>query len=112
MSAEIAEVAVPYAILALYDGKVAITADNILKILDAANISVERVWAEVFARAFSDPAKIETLILSLSTAAASAPVAAAPAQAATPAAAPAAAAKEAPKKKEESEEEMGFGLFD
>lgn len=110
MSAEIAEVAIPYAILALYDDNVEITADNILKILVAAKIEVEPIWAEVFARTYGDAAKVKALVESIGAGASSVAVAAPAAATSNAAAAP--AAKEAPKKKEESEEEMGLGLFD
>ena len=104
----IAELAVPYAILALHDDNVEITEENIMKLLKAANIEVEAVWVSIFVKAFEGKNVGDML-----TAFSSAPVAAAAAPAAASAAsaaAPAAAKEEA--KKEESDDDMGFGLFD
>ena len=113
MSADIAEVAVPYAILALYDDKLDITADNIISLLSAANIEIERVWAEVFAKSFSNPANVEKLVSAIGAAAPVATGAAAPTAASGSAPAAEEKKKEAkPAAKEESDEEMGFGLFD
>ncbi len=44
----IAELAVPYAILALHDDNVEITEENIMKLLKAASIEVESVWVSIF----------------------------------------------------------------
>jgi large subunit ribosomal protein LP1 len=113
MTVSIAELAVPYAVLALYDSEKPITADAIVALLEAANIEVERVWAEVFAKAFQDPSKVAKLVEAVGAGAASAPAAQAAASGASAAAAPKEEKKEtkaAPK--EESDEEMGFGLFD
>lgn len=104
----LAELAVPYAILALHDDNVEITEENIMKLLKAANIEVESIWVSIFVKAFEGKNIGDML-----TAFSSAPVAAAAAPAAG-AAAPAAASKEEAKKevKEESDDDMGFGLFD
>jgi large subunit ribosomal protein LP1 len=109
----IAEVAVPYAILALHDDKVEITEENISKILTAAGIEVEPIWISVFAKAFAGK-DIGELLTNISAGAASAAPAAGVAAAAAPAAADAAPAKGKKEevKKEESDEDMGFGLFD
>lgn len=106
----IAELAVPYAILALHDDNVEITEENIMKLLKAANIEVESVWVSIFVKAFEGKNIGDML-----TAFSSAPVAVAAAAPAAGAAAPAAAAakQEAKKEvKEESDDDMGFGLFD
>lgn len=105
----IAEVAVPYAILALHDDKVEITAENITKILTAAGVQVEPIWVQVFATAFAGK-DIGELLNSFSAGAAAAPAAAGGAAAAAAPAEGKAAKKE--EKKEESDEDMGFGLFD
>ena len=104
----IAELAVPYAILALHDDNVEITEENIMKLLKAANIEVETVWVSIFVKAFQGK-NIGDMLSAFS----SAPAAAVAAPTAG-AAAPAAAAKEEAKKevKEESDDDMGFGLFD
>ena len=110
MSANVAEVAIPYAILALHDDNVAITEENINKMLAAAGIQVEPVWVKVFVQAFAgqDVGKFLTAFTSSASAAGAAPAAAAAA------AAPAAAAedKKAAKKVESEEEDVGLGLFD
>lgn len=105
----IAELAVPYAILALHDDNVEITEENVMKLLKAANIEVEAIWVSIFVKAFEGKNIADML-----TAFSSAPVAVAAAPAAGGGAAPAAAAKEEAKKevKEESDDDMGFGLFD
>ena len=105
----IAELAVPYAILALHDDNVEITEENIMKLLKAANIEVETVWVSIFVKAFQGK-NIGDMLSAFS----SAPAAAVAAPAAGAAAPAAAAAKEEAKKevKEESDDDMGFGLFD
>ena len=116
MSAQIAELAVPYAILALHDDGIEITADNIMKMLEAAGIEVEPIWATVFAKAFAGK-DIGEFLMNVSAGAGSA--------AAAPVAAVAAATQEAPKaaaggkkeekkpaKEESEDEELGMGLFD
>lgn len=107
----IAELAVPYAILALHDDNVEITEENVMKLLKAANIEVESVWVSIFVKAFKGKNIGDML-----TAFSSAPVAAAaaPVSGAAAAAPAAAASKQEAKKevKEESDDDMGFGLFD
>lgn len=106
----IAEVAIPYAILALHDDNVEVNEANIVKILGAANIEVDAVWVSIFVRALQGK-NIGDMLSSFSSSAGAA--VAAPVAAASAAAAP--AAKEEAKKeaaKEESDDDMGFGLFD
>ena len=109
----IAETAVPYAILALHDDNIEITEENVQKLLVASNITVQPIWVKIFVQHFENKNIGE--FLSSFTSSGSAPVAggAAPAAAAKPVggAAPAAAAAK-PAAKEESDEEMGMGLFD
>lgn len=106
----IAELAVPYAILALHDDNVEITEENIMKLLKAASIEVESVWVSIFVKAFKGKniGDMLTAFSSAPAAVASASVAGSAAPVAT------AAAKEEAKKevKEESDDDMGFGLFD
>ena len=105
----IAELAVPYAILALHDDNVEITEENIMKLLKAASIEVEAIWVSIFVKAFQGKNISDML-----TAFSSAPAVAVSAPVAGSAAPAAAAAKEEAKKevKEESDDDMGFGLFD
>jgi large subunit ribosomal protein LP1 len=106
----IAESAVPYAILALYDAKIDITEANLSKLLAAAGIEVEPIWLTVFCRSMTAET-VKSLLSSFEAgASAAAPVAAA---SAAPAAGKAAAAAPAAKKEEpEEEEEMSLSLFD
>jgi large subunit ribosomal protein LP1 len=111
----IAETAVPYAILALYDADVEITEENLAKILKAAGIEVEPVWLSVFCRSI-DCNTIKAMLNSFEAGAGgSAPVAAAAPGAPAASGAPkAGAAPAAPAKKEEpeEEEELSLSLFD
>ena len=108
----IAEVAVPYAVLALHDDDVEITESNLAAVLSAANIEVDPIWLSLFAKAMTKET-VKSLLNSFESAAGSAaPVAAAAAPAAGGAAPAAAAGKKEEKKVEEEEEEMGLGLFD
>ncbi|OIR56126.1 MAG: 60S acidic ribosomal protein P1 [Amphiamblys sp. WSBS2006] len=94
--------AVSYACLILQDERMPVTAENILKITDAAGVKIERIWAEMFEKTFKGK-DIGDFLTRISPGAAPVQTEAAPAP------------KEQEKKKEESEEsdeEMGFGLFD
>ncbi|PJF19366.1 60S acidic ribosomal protein P1 [Paramicrosporidium saccamoebae] len=108
---QIAELAVPYAIMLLHDDEVDITEENVTKVLEASGITVEPIWVKVFVKsaAGQDLRKfLSNITAGVGSAPAAAPAAGAPAAGAT-----AAAGKKEEKKKEESEEEeMGFGLFD
>jgi large subunit ribosomal protein LP1 len=107
----IAEVAVPYAVLALHDDDVEITEANLQAVLSAANIEVDPIWLSLFAKAMTKET-VKSLLTSFESAAGSAAPVAAAAGAPAAAAAPAAAGKKEEKKVEEEEEEMGLGLFD
>lgn len=105
----IAETAVPYAILALYDAGVEVTEEALSAMLSAAGIEVEPIWLSVFTKAMPRDT-VKSLLSSFDAGAASGAVAA------PTAASSGAAAKEEKKeaKKEEpaEEEEMGLSLFD
>lgn len=105
----VAELAIPYAVLALHDDNIAPTEENINKLLAAAGIEVEAVWVSIFARALAGR-NLGDLLNNVGAAAA------APAASSAPAAAAPAAEKKEDKKKEEkkkeSDEDMGFSLFD
>eukprot|EP00993_Chasmostoma_nieuportense_P005423 NODE_6048_length_578_cov_407.917960_g5883_i0.p2 GENE.NODE_6048_length_578_cov_407.917960_g5883_i0~~NODE_6048_length_578_cov_407.917960_g5883_i0.p2 ORF type:complete len:112 (+),score=34.41 NODE_6048_length_578_cov_407.917960_g5883_i0:79-414(+) len=110
--AQTAELACTYACLLLQDDELAITADSIQAVLDAANVTVEPFYPGLFAK-FLQTTDINSLLSNIGTGGGGGGGAAAPAAAGG--AAPAAEAKKEEKKKEESEEEdddMGFGLFD
>merc|ERR1712071_18832 len=106
------ELACVYAALVLLDDDVAITAEKISTILNAADVKVEPYWPGLFAKAL-EGVDAKALISNVGAGAGAAPAAGG---AAVASAAPAAAAAEKKEeKKEESEEEdddMGFGLFD
>lgn len=104
-----AEASVSYAALILADAAVEISADNLLAVTKAAGASVDKVWADIFAKALEGK-DVKELLFSF---AAAAPAAGAAASGAAAAAAPEAAAEEAQEEeKEESDDDMGFGLFD
>ncbi|EFA80560.1 ribosomal acidic phosphoprotein P1 [Heterostelium album PN500] len=101
-----------YSALLLHDDGIAITAEKIKTVLDAADVTYQAHWPGLYARILAK-SNVDDLIFNFAAGAA----AAAPVAAAAGAAAPAAAAakKEAPKKeekKEESDDDMGMGLFD
>ena len=109
------ELACIYAALILQDDDVAITADKIQAILNAAGVHVEPFWPGLYANALQG-VDVKALISNLGSGVGSG---GAPAAAAAPAAGGGAPAKEEPKKEakkeekeEESDEDMGFGLFD
>jgi len=105
---DVSELAVTYAALILADDGVAITADKLSKLVEAAGVTVQPFWPALFARVLAGK-KVDDILLS---GGGSAP---APVAAAAPAA-KAEAPKEEKKKKEEPKEEededMGLGLFD
>ncbi|KAN0008903.1 hypothetical protein ACTFIU_010185 [Dictyostelium citrinum] len=98
--------ALDYATLILHDAKLAVTADNLVALCNAAGVKVEKFKADLYASTL-EKKKVDS-ILSVSVAAAPAAAAAAPVAAAV-AAAP---AKKVEEKKEESDDDMGMGLFD
>ncbi|KXS19121.1 hypothetical protein M427DRAFT_469276 [Gonapodya prolifera JEL478] len=113
------EQACAYAALILVDEGLPVTADKIIKLVEAAGIEMEGIWAKLFAKALEgrDLAAHFTNFSEAPTASVSvaAPVAAAPA-ADAPADDKKGGKKEEKKKEEKKEEEedddMGFGLFD
>lgn len=104
------ESALSYAALILADAEVEITSEKLLTLVNKANIEVEPIWADLFAKAL-DGKDLKELFFSFSAAPA-APAAGGAATAAGGAAAAEAAAEEAAEEKEESDDDMGFGLFD
>eukprot|EP00835_Amoeboradix_gromovi_P005263 NODE_478_length_7890_cov_0.158388.p8 type:complete len:106 gc:universal NODE_478_length_7890_cov_0.158388:2456-2139(-) len=95
------------AALILQDSDIEVTSDGILSILKVANVEVEPIWANIFAKAL-DGVNVKDLLKSVS----SAPAVgggAAPASGAGPAAV---VEEEKVEEKEESDDDMGFGLFD
>ncbi|KAH9606705.1 hypothetical protein KSS87_003770 [Heliosperma pusillum] len=107
----ISELACTYAALALYDDGIAINAEKIASLIQAANISCESYWPSLFAKLL-EKKNVEDLILNVGAGGGAAPVAAVGGGGG---AAPAAEEKKEEKKEEvqeESDDDMGFTLFD
>lgn len=102
------ETALSYAALILADAEIEISADKLITLTEAANIPVEGIWADIYAKALEGQ-DLKDLLVNFSAGAA-APAAAG--VAATGAAEEAAAEEEEEEAKEESDDDMGFGLFD
>ncbi|CAK7893304.1 60S acidic ribosomal protein P1-B [[Candida] anglica] len=103
------ETALSYAALILADSEVEISAEKLLQLVTKANVEVEGIWADIFAKALEGK-NLKDLFFNISSAPAASGSAA-------PAAASGAAAEEAEEEKaeeakEESDDDMGFGLFD
>lgn len=114
MSENNSELAITYAALILQDDNCAINANNLLALTKAANLDVEPVWANIFAKAL-EGRNLHDLLMNVGSGGGGAPAAAAGGGGgAAGGAAEAAPAKEEKKEeeKEESDEDMGFGLFD
>lgn len=99
------------AALILADAEVEISADNLISLTKAANVSgVEPIWAQLFAKAVNG--QNITDLLSQFSAGGSGPAAAVAGGAAAGGAAAEEAVEEEEEAKEESDDDMGFGLFD
>ncbi|QLG72393.1 hypothetical protein HG535_0D01010 [Zygotorulaspora mrakii] len=104
------ESALSYAALILADADVQISADKLLTLTGAANVQVEGIWADIFAKALEGQ-NLKDLLVSFS--AGSGAVAATGAAGAASGEAGAEAEEEKEEEeKEESDDDMGFGLFD
>lgn len=103
------ESALSYAALILADSEIEISSDNLSKLVAKANIEVEGIWPDLFAKAL-EGRDLKELFFNFSAA----PAAAAPAAGAGAAAGSdeAAAEEKEEEAKEESDDDMGFGLFD
>ncbi|KCV71892.1 50S ribosomal protein LP1 [Fonticula alba] len=103
------ELACVYASLILHDSGLEVTADKIVDLTTAAGVTIEPIWATLFASALQGHNVTDLLSAagSVGGGAAAAPVAAAGG-----AAAAAEEKKEEKVESDESDEDMGFGLFD
>ena len=99
------ESALSYAALILADSEIEISSEKLLTLTNAANVPVENIWADIFAKAL-DGQNLKDLLVNFSAGAA------APAGVAGGEAGEAEAEKEEEEAKEESDDDMGFGLFD
>ncbi|CCH59700.1 hypothetical protein TBLA_0B08840 [Henningerozyma blattae CBS 6284] len=102
------ESALAYAALILADSEVEISADNLMALTAAANVPVEGIWADIFAKALEGQ-DLKDLLVNFSAGAAAPAGAVGAAEGAAGAEAEEEKEEEA---KEESDDDMGFGLFD
>ncbi|XP_062091295.1 large ribosomal subunit protein P1-like [Humulus lupulus] len=109
----VGEQACSYAVMALHDDGIPITAEKIATLVGAANLKVESYWFSLFAK-LAEKRNIDDLIVSGGAGGGGGAVAAVPLAASGGGAAAAAPAAEEKKEepKEESDEDMGFSLFD
>ncbi|KZV43118.1 hypothetical protein F511_04510 [Dorcoceras hygrometricum] len=111
----VAEIACTYAALILHDDGIAVTAEKIAKLVEAANVKVESYWPSLFAK-LCEKRNVEDLIMNVGAGGGGAAIAVAAPTAGAGGGAAAAAAPAAEEKKEEPKEEsdddMGFSLFD
>ncbi|SCW00926.1 LAFE_0D01200g1_1 [Lachancea fermentati] len=103
------ETALSYAALILADAEVEISSEKLLTLTNAANVAVEGIWADIFAKALESQ-DLKSLLINFSAGSAAAPVGGA--AAAGSAGAEEAKEEEEEEAKEESDDDMGFGLFD
>jgi len=103
------ETALSYAALVLADAEVEISSEKLVTLVEAANIPIEGIWADIFAKALEGQ-NLKNLLVNFSASAA--PATAGGAGAAAGAAAGEAAEEAEEEAKEESDDDMGFGLFD
>merc|ERR1712038_655593 len=104
------ELCCTYAALILHDSDVEINADNLNKVIKAANVSVEPFWPGLFASALTG-VDVAGLITNIGSGVGSAPAGGAAAGGAAADAAPAEEAKKEESEEEESDSDMGFDLF-
>ncbi|KAK2649957.1 hypothetical protein Ddye_017446 [Dipteronia dyeriana] len=107
------EIPCTYAALILHDDGIPITAEKIVQLLTAANVSVESYWPSLFAK-FAEKRNIDDLIMNVGCGGGGAVAVSAPVGGAAAGGAAAAPAAEEKKEepKEESDDDMGFSLFD
>ena len=103
------ETALSYAALILADAEVDITSEKLLQLVNKAEIEVESIWADIFAKALEGQ-NLKDLFFNISSGPAAAPSGGA--AAAGGAAAEEAAEEKEEEAKEESDDDMGFGSFD
>jgi len=107
----VAELAVSYAGLILADDGLEITADKLVSLVKAADVDVEPIWAQLFAKALEGK-DVKEMLTSVGSGGGGAAAAVPSAGGATGGAATEEKKEEKEEEKEESDEDMGFGLFD
>ena len=105
------DAAVSYAALILADADVEISAEKLLTLTSAANLHIEGIWADIYAKAMEGQ-DLKELLVNFSAGAAPAAAVAGGAAAGATGGEAAAAEEAAAEPEEESDEDMGFGLFD
>ncbi|KAG9003877.1 hypothetical protein FRB90_011095 [Tulasnella sp. 427] len=108
------DLAPAYAALILADDGQEITSDKITKILNAADVEVEPIWASLLAKALEGK-NVKELLSNVGAGGGAPAVGGAPAAttgATGGGAAPEPEKEEKKEEKEESDDDMGFGLFD
>lgn len=103
------ETALSYAALILADSDVEITSEKLATLVAKANVEVEPIWSDIYAKALEGK-DLKEFFFNFSAAPAAAGAAGASGAAATEEAA--AAEEKEEEAKEESDDDMGFGLFD
>merc|ERR1712110_119850 len=104
------EQACTYAALVLQDEGMEISADNLIKVIKAAGVSVEPFWPGLFAGAL-EGCNVAELITNIGSGVGAAPAAGGAAAAAGGAAEEAKAESVKEESEEESDSDMGFDLF-
>jgi len=104
------ESSLSYAALILADSEIEVSSENLLTLTSAAKVSVDKIWADLYAKAL-ETQNIKELLTNISTGASAGAAAAAPG-ASSAAAEEAAPEEKEEEAKEESDDDMGFGLFD
>ncbi|KAL6665485.1 hypothetical protein ACI3L0_001240, partial [Candidozyma auris] len=105
------ESALSYAALILADSGLEISADKLATLTAKADVQVEPIWTEIFARALEGK-DLKELFFNIQAAPAAGAAAAGAGAAAAGGAEDAAAEEKEEEAKEESDDDMGFGLFD
>ena len=103
------ETALAYAAIILADSELEASSENLSKLVSGANIEIDSIWAQIFAKALEGK-DLASLLVNFNVS--SAPAAGAVGGASGAAGAEEAAAEEEEEAKEESDDDMGFGLFD
>ncbi|KAI5953601.1 hypothetical protein KGF54_002973 [Candida jiufengensis] len=105
------EQALSYAALILADADITPNAEQLLKLVQTANVEVEGIWADLFAKALEGK-DLKEFFFNFSAGPAAAPAAGAAAGGDAAAGGEEAAEEKEEEAKEESDDDMGFGLFD
>ncbi|VEU20888.1 DEKNAAC101827 [Brettanomyces naardenensis] len=104
--------ALSYAAIILADSELELSADNLLKLTEAAGLELDHIWGSIYAKALEGQ-DLQKLLANFNISAGGAVGGAAPAAASgEAAAAEGGEEEEEEKEEEESDDDMGMGLFD